>query len=67
VIALDQTNSGQPVKGTWSLYMDGTAGNSSSWWVPEDTGDWWVYMQAPKLTDKVIDALSLGPPWPLMK
>ncbi|MFO7664413.1 MAG: hypothetical protein R6X18_17725 [Chloroflexota bacterium] len=124
VIALEQTTTGQPVKGTWSPYMDGTAisglkdsnvntfttapqymsildnyygwygashlgsvnvavtidgtkaagrdvlqfiGNSSSWWIPEDTGDWWVYMQAPKLTDKVIDALSLGPPWPLMK
>jgi hypothetical protein len=25
VIALDQTKTGQPVKGTWSLYMDGTA------------------------------------------
>jgi hypothetical protein len=120
VIALDQTQTGQPVKGTWSLYMDGTAipglkdsninaftsapvlgfyhyydgdyGNvhlgsvnvagtiagtkATGRDVLEFSGTpagyghtgWWdVGMQAPKLTDKVIDALSLGPPWPLMK
>jgi hypothetical protein len=117
VIALDQTQTGQPVKGTWSLYMDGTAipglkaSNINAFttapalrfyeWSYEaihlgsvnvagtiggtkavgrdvlqfmgtpasfsNTGWWSVGMQAPRLTDKVIDALSLGPPWPLMK
>jgi hypothetical protein len=115
VIALDQSGSGQPVQGTWSLYMDGTsilglsasnlnafttsprrtlkeeevglnpanhfASASGSWTIaglkgnardvlrfsgtsPDGFDNWdSVRIQVPKLTDKAIDGLSLGPPW----
>lgn len=107
LIALDQTSTGQPVKGTWQLYLDGStltgmaAENLGSltmvpqvgyfdygwpaalvalpgtWKVdgvkggPKDVlrldhpyWDWWsAAQQAPLLTNKPIDALSIGPVW----